>query len=45
VKGWPVTTILRGKVIVERGTLRGELGDGRLVSRKIDPVMLRRPGC
>ena len=45
VKGWPVTTILRGKVIVERGTLRGELGDGRLVPRKIDPVMLRRPGC
>jgi len=45
VQGWPVTTILRGKVIVERGTLRGALGDGRLVSRKIDPVMLRRPGC
>lgn len=45
VQGWPVTTILRGKVIVERGALRGALGDGRLVSRKIDPVMLRRPGC
>jgi dihydropyrimidinase len=45
VRGWPVTTILRGKVIVERGTLRGTLGDGRLVPRKIDPAMLRRPGC
>jgi hypothetical protein len=45
VKGWPVTTILRGKVIVERGTLHGSLDDGRLVTRKIDPVMLRRPGC
>jgi dihydropyrimidinase len=45
VQGWPVTTILRGKVIVERGTLRGDLADGRLVTRKIDPVMLRRPGC
>jgi dihydropyrimidinase len=45
VKGWPVTTILRGKVIVERGTLHGSLADGRLVARKIDPVMLRRPGC
>ena len=42
---WPVTTILRGKVIVERGLLHGALADGRLVPRKIDPVMLRRPGC
>jgi dihydropyrimidinase len=45
VKGWPVMTILRGKVIVERGTLHGRLADGRLVPRKIDPVMLRRPAC
>jgi len=35
----------RGKVIVERGTLHGGLGDRRLVTRKIDPVMLRRPAC
>jgi hypothetical protein len=32
-------------VIVERGRLTGDLGDGKLVARKIDPVMLRRPGC
>ena len=37
VEGWPTTTILRGKVIV------GKLGDGHLVPRKIDPVVLRRP--
>ena len=43
VRGWPVTTILRGKVIVEDGRLAGQLGDGRLVPRKIDPMMLRRP--
>lgn len=43
VRGWPATTILRGKVIVENGRLMGRLGDGRLVSRKIDPVILRRP--
>jgi dihydropyrimidinase len=42
-KGWPVTTILRGQVIVENGRLAGKLGDGRLVARKIDPVVLRRP--
>jgi len=43
VRGWPVATILRGKVIVEDGKLAGNLGDGKLVPRKIDPVMLRRP--
>jgi dihydropyrimidinase len=43
VLGWPVTTILRGKVIVENGKLAGSLGDGKLVPRKIDPMMLRRP--
>jgi hypothetical protein len=36
-------TILRGKVIVENGRLTGELSDGRLVPRKIDPMILRRP--
>ena len=43
VRGWPVTTILRGKVIVESGRLTGELSDGQLVPRKIDPMILRRP--
>jgi dihydropyrimidinase len=43
VAGWPVTTILRGKVIVESGRLVGQLGDGQPVRRKIDPVVLRRP--
>ena len=43
VEGWPTTTILRGKVIVENGQLFGKLGDGHLVPRKIDPVVLRRP--
>ncbi|MBF6559866.1 MAG: amidohydrolase family protein [Candidatus Binataceae bacterium] len=44
-RGWPTTTILRGKVIVEDGRMIGQLGDGRLIARKIDPVMLRRPAC
>jgi dihydropyrimidinase len=43
VQGWPVMTILRGRVISEKGELRGKLGDGQLIPRKIDPVMLRRP--
>jgi len=43
VRGWPVTTILRGRLLVENGQMIGELGDGKLVRRKIDPVILRRP--
>jgi dihydropyrimidinase len=42
-KGWPVTTILRGRVLVEEGRLLGKLGGGKVVPRKIDPVVLRRP--
>jgi hypothetical protein len=30
-------------VIVENAQLAGILGDGKLVPRKIDPLMLRRP--
>ena len=44
-RGWPVTTILRGKVIVEGGRLLGDTGDGRLVPRKIDAAVLARPAC
>ncbi len=45
VTGWPVTTMLRGRVIVDQGRLLGAPTDGRLLSRRIDPVMLRRPAC
>jgi len=33
VTGWPVTTILRGEVVVERGVLRGAPGGGRFLAR------------
>ena len=45
VEGWPVTTILRGKVVVEDGRFMGTPGDGRLVPRKVDPEYASRPGC
>ena len=45
VSGWPVTTLLRGKVIADRGQVLGEVGDGRLVPRRIDPAVLRHPVC
>jgi hypothetical protein len=38
-----VTTILRGRVIVEDRRLVGSVGDGKLIPRKIDPAILRRP--
>ena len=46
VSGWPVMTILRGKVIVDGGRLAGTLGDGQLVTpRKIDGAVLGRAAC
>jgi hypothetical protein len=45
VEGWPVTTILRGKVVVDNGRLLGDTRDGKLVHRKIAPDVLRRPSC
>lgn len=45
VEGWPVTTVLRGKVVVEDGVLSGQEGDGRLLPRKVDGGMLERVGC
>jgi len=43
VEGWPTTVILRGKVMVDNGRLLGAPTDGQLISRKIDPGVLRRP--
>jgi dihydropyrimidinase len=45
VAGWPVVTILRGRVIAERGRLAGDARGGRLVPRKIDRAVLERPAC
>ncbi len=45
VQGWPVVTVLRGKVIVEAGRLLGAATDGRPVPRKTDPEVVRRPAC
>jgi dihydropyrimidinase len=42
-KGYPVMTILRGKVIVEDGKLVGSERDGRWVKRKVENEVLARP--
>ena len=43
VTGWPTTTVLRGRVVVENGTLHAEPGLGRFVPRKLDADVLQRP--
>jgi dihydropyrimidinase len=46
VSGWPVLTMLRGRVIAAEGRLLGNLGDGRLItSRKIADAIVSRPSC
>jgi dihydropyrimidinase len=45
IHGWPVTTILRGKVIVEGGKLLG-VQDGQLIgNRKTPAEVLKGPAC
>ena len=44
-KGYPIMTILRGKVIMEEGQLTGSVSDGRWISRKVAPGVLARPVC
>jgi len=41
--GWPVVTISRGEVIVERGKLLAEKGRGKFVERRISPDVLKHP--
>ena len=45
VRGWPVTTVLRGTVMVEDGKLLGSPNHGKLVQRKIAEDVTRRPAC
>jgi len=45
IQGWPVTTILRGKVMVEDGQFFGSPTDGQFIPRKIAPEILSRPAC
>ena len=39
VQGWPLTTLLRGKVVVDQGRLLGSPADGRFLKRKLLPEM------
>ncbi len=43
IHGWPVATILRGKVMVENGRYLGSSKDGRYLKRKIAAEILNGP--
>ena len=43
--GYPVTTILRGNVVEDKGRLIGDVTDGRWVSRKVAASVLAGPVC
>ena len=45
IEGWPVTTILRGTVVVENGEFKGTLGGGQFQRRKVDSEFTNRPAC
>lgn len=45
IHGWPVTTLLRGKVMVENRKLVASAGYGQLTKRKIDSEVRSRPVC
>ena len=45
IRGWPVTTILRGKVMVDNRKLVGSTADGRLMPRKVASEVTTRPVC
>lgn len=44
VKGYPIMTILRGKVIVENGEFKGTKYNGQFIKRKISTEYLKRYG-
>lgn len=45
ISGWPVTTLLRGKVMLENGQFFGDLNDGQSIPRRIAPEILNKPAC
>jgi len=42
VKGWPVVTISKGKIIWENGQFQGKQGEGEFLRRKLPPELSKR---
>ena len=45
VSAWPMITVLRGKVVVEKNEFYGDPADGRRIERKIADAILSGPAC
>ncbi len=45
IQGWPVTTVLRGKIMVEDSKLLGSAGYGQLIPRKVASEVTSKPIC
>ena len=43
IEGWPVMTLLRGKVVVDKGELLGAPGDGQFLERCISAEVTAGP--
>ncbi len=43
ISGWPVLTMLRGKIMVEDGRFLGDLADGKYLKRSIPSEILNSP--
>lgn len=43
VKGWPVVTISKGKIIWEDGKFQGKAGDGEFIKRSLAPELSKIP--
>ncbi len=44
VTGWPVKTILRGRLVFDEGKVVGRPGDGKFLSRALSPYAVPRHG-
>jgi dihydropyrimidinase len=44
IKGYPIMTIARGKIIIENDQFKGEKGRGRFIKRKINSQYLKKYG-
>jgi dihydropyrimidinase len=45
VRGWPVLTMLRGRVVVQDGQLLAGPDYGQWIPRKVDDAIRSRPAC
>jgi dihydropyrimidinase len=43
VKGWPVITVVNGKVMWEENVFSGKAGDGQFLKRKLSPELFKHP--